>query len=162
MTQMIYQQVFCLGIFTITGIAIGILFDTFRILRRSFKTADWVTYVQDILFWILTGCIILFSIFRFNNGEIRSYVFLGLAIGVILYMITISRFFIEYSVLIINFMKKILSVPIHFFSNIINKMMIKPIHFLVINMRKNIQTCNKKIKNTTKFNKKLKKKQAKT
>lgn len=162
MTQMIYQQVFCLGIFTITGIAIGILFDTFRILRRSFKTADWVTYVQDILFWILTGCIILFSIFRFNNGEIRSYVFLGLAIGVILYMITISRFFIEYSVLIINFIKKILSVPIHFFSNIINKMMIKPIHFLVINMRKSIQTCNKKIKNTTKFNKKLKKKQVKT
>lgn len=162
MSEMIYQQVFCLAIFTITGIAIGILFDIFRILRRSFKTADLVTCIQDILFWILTGCIILFSIFQFNNGEIRSYVFFGLAIGIILYMLTISRFFIKYSVIVINFIKKTLLIPIHFFSDVINKIMIKPIHFLVINIRKNLKTYNNKIKNATKFNKKIKKKQVKT
>ena len=68
----LYSQLFCLLMFTITGIAIGILFDIFRILRKSFKTADIITYLQDILFWILSGLIVLFSIYRFNNGEIRS------------------------------------------------------------------------------------------
>ena len=67
------EQLFCLIAFTATGIVIGVLFDIFRILRRSFKTADWLTTLQDILFWILAGFVILFSIFKFNNGEIRLY-----------------------------------------------------------------------------------------
>lgn len=94
----VYNQLFCLLIFTITGITIGVLFDIFRILRKSFKTADIVTYLQDILFWLISGGIILFSIFQFNHGEIRSYVFIGIILGVILYMITISKYIIKYSV----------------------------------------------------------------
>ena len=70
------EQLLCLIAFTVTGIVIGVLFDVFRILRRSFKTADWLTTLQDILFWILAGFITLFSIFKFNNGEIRSYIFI--------------------------------------------------------------------------------------
>ena len=75
------EQLLCLIAFTVTGIVIGVLFDVFRILRRSFKTADWLTTLQDILFWILAGFITLFSIFKFNNGEIRSYIFIGIALG---------------------------------------------------------------------------------
>ena len=126
----VYSQLFCLLIFTITGIIIGILFDIFRILRKSFKTADFVTYLQDILFWILTGAIILFSIFQFNHGEIRSYVFIGIILGVFLYMITISKFIIKSSVFIIKWIKKIISYPLHLLENIIKKFMIKPIIFI--------------------------------
>ena len=105
--QEVYNQLFCLLIFIITGIVIGILFDIFRILRKSFKTADWITYLQDILFWVFAGCVMLFSIFTFNNGEIRSYVFIGIILGIILYMLSISRFFVKFSVAIIKFFKKI-------------------------------------------------------
>ena len=126
----VYSQLFCLLIFTITGIVIGILFDVFRILRKSFKTADIVTYLQDILFWLITGGIILFSIFQFNHGEIRSYVFIGIVLGVVLYMITISKFIIKSSVFIIKWIKKIISYPLHLLENIIKKFMIKPIIFI--------------------------------
>lgn len=159
MSEMIYGQLFCLMIFTMTGIVIGVLFDIFRVLRRSFRTANWITYLQDILFWILTGSIILFAVFTFNHGELRSYVFLGMAFGIILYMITISRFFIRYSVGIIKFLKKILWIPIHFIIHAIDQIMMKPIHFFVINVRKGI--INKK-KKTTKFKKKTKEKSVKT
>ena len=104
--QEVCNQLFCLLIFILTGLVIGILFDIFRILRKSFKTTDFITYLEDIIFWILTGCIMLFSIFIFNNGEIRSYVFIGIAIGIISYMLIISRFFVKISVSIIKFIKK--------------------------------------------------------
>ena len=65
---MIENQAYLFIIFVINGILIGLLFDFFRILRRSFKTNDFMTYVEDIIFWILTGLIILYSIFTFNNG----------------------------------------------------------------------------------------------
>lgn len=155
----VYSQLFCLLIFTITGIVIGILFDVFRILRKSFKTADIVTYLQDILFWLITVGIILFSIFQFNHGEIRSYVFIGIVLGVVLYMITISKFIIKSSVFIIKWIKKIISYPLHLLENIIKNFIIKPIIFIFNLAKKQGNKIYKKTKNMTKANKKDKKKE---
>ena len=65
---MVTNQAYLFCIFIINGIIIGILFDFFRILRKTFKTSDLITYIEDSMFWILTGIIILYSIFVFNNG----------------------------------------------------------------------------------------------
>lgn len=150
--QEVYNQLFCLLIFIITGVVIGILFDIFRILRKSFKTSDWITYLQDIIFWILAGCVMLFSIFTFNNGEIRSYVFIGIILGIILYMLAISRLFVKISVTIIKFCKKILSYPIHLLENIIKKIIIKPILFIWKKTKNFFKITNKNIHNLTKSN----------
>ena len=88
------NQAYIFLIFVINGLLIGILFDIFRILRKSFKTSDFITYIQDILFWTLTGFLIIFSIYKFNSGEIRIFVFAGLLLGIIFYLLTISKYFI--------------------------------------------------------------------
>lgn len=51
---MLNQQVNLFLIFTIIGLIISLLFDFFRILRRSFNTKDIITYLEDIIFWVLT------------------------------------------------------------------------------------------------------------
>jgi len=122
-----YNQLFSLLIFVITGIVIGILFDVFRIIRKSFKTSDFITYIEDILFWFLSGCVLLFSIFTFNYGEIRVYIFIGLLFGLIIYLLTLSKYFIKVNVAILNFVKKIVYYPIQ----IINKFIVKPLYFLL-------------------------------
>lgn len=152
--QEVYNQLFCLLIFILTGIVIGILFDIFRILRKSFKTADFITYLEDIIFWILTGCIMLFSIFIFNNGEIRSYVFIGIAIGIISYMLIISRFFVKISVSIIKFIKKILSYPIKLIKNIFTKIILKPTLKILKNIHNLTKNKPKHINKHKKMNKK--------
>ena len=83
MNNSIASQLYLLLIFIISGIAIGIFFDIFRILRKTFKTSDFVTYIEDVIFWILTGIFFLVVLFKFNNGEIRNYVILGVIIGII-------------------------------------------------------------------------------
>ena len=114
-------------LFALTGISIGVLFDIFRILRRSFKTIDFITYIQDFLFWILTGVMLLYSIFSFNNGELRAYIFIGIIIGLILYMLIISKYFIKISVTIINILKKIIYTPIKLILDIIIKFIVNPL-----------------------------------
>lgn len=141
----IYHQVYDLFIFFIIGIIIGILFDLFRIIRKSFKTPDIITYVEDIIFFILVGCILLFSIFTFNNGEIRSYIFIGLFAGLIIYLLTISKYFIKISVIILNFIKKIIYLPIKTFCNFINKIIILPIKSLIEKLKNFIEKKNKNI-----------------
>ena len=139
---MINNQAQLFLVFIINGIIIGILFDFFRILRKSFKTKDLVTYIEDFIFWILTGFSILFTLFKFNNGEIRLYMFLAIAIGVLLYMLIFSSYIIKINVSIIiflkNFIRKILFyifIPIKLILNIVKKIVFKPISFIFINIR---------------------------
>lgn len=107
--------------FILTGITIGIVFDIFRILRKSFKTLDFITYIQDFIFWLLTGIILLFSIFTFNYGELRGYIFVGIAIGIILYILIFSKYIIKIVSSVIIFIKNIFSYPIKIIVNFIKK-----------------------------------------
>lgn len=154
---MIVNQAYLFLIFTINGIIIGMLFDIFRILRRSFKTSDIVTYIQDVLFWILTGFILLYSVFTFSNGEIRLYMFLGVFLGCLLYMLICSKYFIKINVKIVVTLKviiqkiiSILIVPIKMIIKIINKIFFKPIKFITINLQKIKIISRKKIKKVIK------------
>ena len=139
---MIYTQLQLFLIFTINGLLIGLLFDFFRILRRAIKTSDFITYIEDALFWILTGFIILYSIFIYNNGEIRLFMFLAMIVGILIYWIFISKSILNISLSIINFVKKvffiilnIIKIPFNFFIKIIKKLFLNPVSFIIINIR---------------------------
>ena len=158
---MVTNQAYLFLVFTINGIIIGLLFDIFRILRRSFKTSDIITYLQDILFWILTGFILLYSIFTFSNGEIRFYMFLGVFLGCLIYMLIFSKYFININVKIILILKKVIGkiisiiiFPIKIIIKFIKKIFFKPINFVTINIKKFTTNYQKKIKNVFKTQKK--------
>lgn len=104
---MITGQAFLFLIFTLNGLIIGLFFDFFRILRKCFKTPNLVTYIEDIIFWILTGFLVLYSIFIFNNGEIRLYMFLGIGIGILMYILIFSNSIIRVNTFIINVFKNL-------------------------------------------------------
>ena len=132
---MIANQGYLFLVYTINGVIIGMLFDIFRILRKSFKTKDIITYLEDILFWVLTGIMLLYTIFTFSNGEIRIYMFLAIFIGCLLYMLLISKYFINVNVKIVFFIKKVIGkILIIIFFPI--KLILKPIHFMTINIKK--------------------------
>lgn len=107
MSELISNQLYVFLIYSFSGVIIGLFFDVFRILRKSFKTPDFVTYIEDIIFWILTGLFLIYIIFKFNNGEIRSYIFIGLGIGILLYLLIFSKYFIKINVIIIKYLKAI-------------------------------------------------------
>ena len=99
------NQLYTLFVFILSGAVIGILFDLFRILRKSFKTPDIITYIEDILFWILTGLFLLYIIFKYSFGQLRIYMFVSLIIGIVIYFLTISKYFIKLNVKIIRIYK---------------------------------------------------------
>ena len=156
---MITNQAYTFIIFVIIGFLIGIIFDFFRILRKSIKTNDIVTYFQDITFCIITGFIVLYAIFYFNNGEFRIYMFIGILLGCLMYLVTISHYIIKINVIIltkiINLCKKIIiiiQIPFKKICKIIRKWL-NPIIFIIINPSKNM---SKKEKSNKKIHKILK------
>jgi len=139
------NQVYIFIAFILNGILIGILFDIFRILRKSFKTPDIITYVEDIVFGIVSGVLILFSIMKLNNGELRIYLFLGIILGLSLYLLIFSNAFIKVSVYIIVIIKKVVNtiilIPVKHIYKLIKRFIFKPFVFICLNIRK----INKKI-----------------
>lgn len=119
-------QLFC--VFLVDGLIIGLIFDMFRILRKTFNHKDYIIYIQDALFWILTGIIIIYTTTIYNDGELRFYMIIATVLGVGIYLFTLSKLIINISVKIILLIKKMLLAII--------KKLLKPTKFLVINIKK--------------------------
>ena len=94
--------------FFISGLIIGILFDIFRITRKTFKMPNIITYIEDVLFWLLTGLITLFTICKYTDGQIRLYMVLIMIMGAFVYFISLSKYFIKINTKIIDFIKFVL------------------------------------------------------
>lgn len=129
--------------FILNGFLIGIIFDCFRILRKSFKTPDFVTYIEDILFGIITGLLILYSILKFNNGELRLFLFIGIFLGLLLYLLVFSKVFMKVSIFIISIIKKTINIliiiPIKFVYKLFKKIFFKPVIFICISLKKGVR-----------------------
>lgn len=149
------NQVYTFFIFILNGLLIGLLFDTFRILRKSFKFSNIITNLQDIIFWILSGLILIYSIFEFTDGELRLYIFLGILLGFIAYLLIFSKIYIKVCVDIILVIKKILYytliLPIEFILKTFKKLIFNPIkNIIMIFFRKMSNPINKSIKKVKK------------
>ncbi len=125
------NQLYTLLYFILVGIIIGILFDIFKVIRKCFKTSDFIIYIHDFLFWILAATILLFSIFMFNNGELRAYIFIGIILGIIVYLLIFSKYLVKILVNIIDFFKRIIAYPI----KLIKKYLISPINLFIIKIK---------------------------
>ena len=117
--------------FVLIGLIIGFLFDFFRILLRSYKTPDAVTIIEDIIFWITSGILILLGIFVLNEGKIRAYLFLGLIAGIFLYIAVISKYVMKIGLKIFNVFNKILIIPLQKATKILINLVIKLIKILI-------------------------------
>ncbi len=126
------NQAYLFLIFILNGILIGVTFDAFRILRKSFNTPNFVTYIEDTLFWIISAIIVMYSLFIFNNGQFRAYIFVGILLGIATYMLFFSKIVIKISVKIIETIKsiimfifKIISYPLNILYKLIKIILIR-------------------------------------
>jgi spore cortex biosynthesis protein YabQ len=110
------------------GMTIAFLYDIFRIFRKAVKTGNAITYIQDLLYWIIVALIMFLTIYYSNEGELRAYLFIGAFIGAVLYALLLSRIIIGSSLFIIRLIIKILktiifviSYPIRFIAGLLAK-----------------------------------------
>ena len=170
---MINNQLTEFFLYVVSGMAISIFFDIFRVLRKSIKTPNIITYIEDTIFWVIVGLFLIWEIFTISYGELRSYIFIGIILGIIFYLVTISKYFINVNVKILSFLKKIVLKLKEIIKNISNNLLKitkpilvlirKPICFLFVNL-KNFSNClhikakNKDIKSKKQFMKHNRKK----
>ena len=86
-----YTQEQMFVFFFIIGLILGIIFDIFRVLRKNIRTPDFVTFLEDIIYIIISFTLLVLAIIKINNGIIRLYLFIGIFLGITAYSLTISN-----------------------------------------------------------------------
>lgn len=74
----------------VSGMFIAFIYDLFRIKRKAVKTADILIHIEDFIYWIIVAVVMFTVVYYSNEGEIRAYIFIGTAIGAILYALLLS------------------------------------------------------------------------
>ena len=102
-------QIFIL--FIILGISIGVLFDFFRAIRKTFKTTNFITYLEDTIFMAIVGILLINALIVINNGELRFFIIIAIFFGVGFYFLTITKICFNLFYGIMKIFKKMLNFP---------------------------------------------------
>lgn len=91
MQLLIIEQLFTFMYAGILGVILGFAYDIFRILRMIMNSKNISIFIQDILYFVLSGVITFWFVLNFNSGDSRFYILAGEAIGWILYHLTVGN-----------------------------------------------------------------------
>ncbi len=106
----------------LAGVVLGVFYDLIRafkmffgvryalpIVKRSVAVsvlAYIVTFLTDILFWIVVGVTSILLMYGVGGGVFRGLTYLGLAVGALLYYFSIGRLVLKVSEAAVNFVKR--------------------------------------------------------
>lgn len=110
----------------VAGALVSFIFDLFRIKRRTIKTGRVLTVIEDLLYWLIVSLVMFSIIYLTNDGIIRGYTFIGVFLGVLIYLVGLSPVVIKSSLYVINVAVKIfrklvwvVSIPVNFIFKIL-------------------------------------------
>jgi spore cortex biosynthesis protein YabQ len=127
----------------IFGMALGAIYDVFRIFRIAITCGKIVVFIQDIIFFVLSATLSFLLMLYTNTGEIRLFYILGELIGFCIYYFTIGILVYKSAKAVVEFIKKILRVVFRLILKPIWRLIIiiigftKKISIIVINIIKN-------------------------
>lgn len=100
------QQAILLLISLALGFLAGFIFDIYRRLRSFSTPGPILTAFGDLVFWAVMAVVTFYTLFTFNSGEVRGYLFLGFAIGLLGYVSFLSHHVIAGFVIFDIFIRK--------------------------------------------------------
>ncbi|MGI6553891.1 MAG: spore cortex biosynthesis protein YabQ [Bacillota bacterium] len=83
-------QFYALVAMILFGVVMGAAFDIYREVRNTFRFKPMSTNIGDLLVWLLLVALAFAVLLYINQGEVRLYVFLGMALGLLAYFRFIS------------------------------------------------------------------------
>lgn len=92
----------------ISGIFAGIFFDIYRVIRGIKVPSKIITFISDLLFWILAGFIVYIFLHIVGAPFISIYAYLCIALGFGLYYKMISKYFAKILSILVNGVVKLL------------------------------------------------------
>ncbi len=121
------------------GAILLFVYDVLRILRRLIRHNGFFVALEDLLFWTLAALFIFAMIYTENDGIIRGFSVMGMAIGMVLYHYILSDVIIELTTKLIRaFFRPVLFIlkKLKKFLIILHNKYRKLVNFITIRLKK--------------------------
>jgi len=89
------------------GAAIGLFYDAFRVIRKTARHSGLAVTLEDLIFWVAATGLTFYYMLHRNYGEIRFFALIGVAVGLLLYFTTVSRWVVIVFVAVVNYLKRV-------------------------------------------------------
>ncbi len=109
-------SVFCYA--CLLGVGLGFLYDIFRIFRMMINPHYIGIFIQDVIYFAVSGVVTFLFVLTINKGETRFYILAGEGIGWIGYHLTVGEMIYRSSEKIVAYFNKRIN-------NFVNKIKIK-------------------------------------
>jgi spore cortex biosynthesis protein YabQ len=109
------------------GMAMGTVFDVYRVASHRFHVARWLLPGLDVVYWAAATLGVFSILLESNQGEVRMYVFLGLGIGVTGYFGLFSGWVVKLSGSLIDILKSLF----RFIGKLVNTLLLIPFLWIV-------------------------------
>lgn len=88
------------------GAGLLVIYDAIRILRRIFPHGViWIS-LEDFVYWTAASIFFFLRLCKVNNGIVRGYILLAMALGALIYYRLLSRFLMGWLTKMIVLVKK--------------------------------------------------------
>ncbi|MBA4495810.1 spore cortex biosynthesis protein YabQ [Paenactinomyces guangxiensis] len=103
----LYTQWTTMALMFSSGLLLGVILDTYRVLKARFRLRGWVVSLIDLLYWTVSAGLV-FSLLMWSNwGQLRFYIFVAVCMGFFLYYHWVSKQMIRLIQLIIKVIEKL-------------------------------------------------------
>lgn len=116
-----------MGLMLASGMGIGLLFDLYRVLAHELRIPRWLIPLFDLAYWAIATVFVFRMLFIGNFGQVRIFVFLGLAAGYTVYFLGLSRL----SVRLIQIVLRGIEALIQFVLRCVEIFIIRPFRILI-------------------------------
>jgi len=120
------MQWLTMAVMLLSGLGMGTVFDGYRVVTNELKLPRWWLPVLDVVYWMAAALIVFRVLYASNNGEVRAYVFIGLAIGMVIYYFLFSRIVIHVTKWMIRAVQKLIQIML----KCLDLLIVKPILLL--------------------------------
>ncbi len=122
MVVSVTHEMFVFFCSVLCGAVLFFVYDLFRLIRQIADPGRMIVHLHDLLFWIMALTVTFFTVLYINNGSVRLYELLGIALGAFLYGFMLSE-------LILKLLRQILAIFSKFFKLFL-KILLTPLLFM--------------------------------
>ncbi len=95
-------------IFVVMGMLFSLIFDVFRAIRKINMPKKNIINLQDVIYFIIIGTMLVFVIVNMQGEVLRLYLILAIVIGAILYTLVAKNYIRNLFIILINKMSGII------------------------------------------------------
>lgn len=120
----LHQETISFLAFISVGVVCAVIFDFFRAIRKTRKSKDIVVSIQDIIYFVIVGIILIVVMNTFMTDGIRIYNILSITLGIIIYVSVIGNKMMNIFSKLLNMIDKIIAfifIPLDIFRQMFSK-----------------------------------------